>query len=119
MTRPVPDALPSDSPHMHMLPISTISVSHRSASHALRACSRALLASSKSGLAIDSGRRPRRGRVIWLLTAKVLVGEDVTMTYPEGHCINLALGTDVAAPEGEFGVTTPWMAVHPAAPSVA
>lgn len=29
------------------------------------------------------------------------------MTYPEGHCINAVLDTDVAAPQGEFGITTP------------
>lgn len=48
-------------------------------------------------------RQPRN----WLIAAKILCGEDVTMTYPEGHCINVVLDTDIAAPEGGFGITTP------------
>lgn len=43
----------------------------------------------------------------WIITAKALLGEEVTMTYPEGHCINVLLSTDVAVPEGEFGITVP------------
>ncbi len=42
----------------------------------------------------------------WLLAAKSL-GEDVTMTYPEGHCINVVLDTDIVAPQGELGIITP------------
>ena len=29
------------------------------------------------------------------------------MTYPEGNCIHVLLGTDIAVPEGEFGVNVP------------
>lgn len=29
------------------------------------------------------------------------------MTYPKGHCMNVVLDTDIAAPEGPFGITTP------------
>lgn len=43
----------------------------------------------------------------WLIAAKILRGEDVTMTYPEGQCIIVVLDTGVAAPEGAFGITTP------------
>jgi hypothetical protein len=43
----------------------------------------------------------------WQVAAQVLGGEDVTMPYPEGYCINVVLGTVVAVPEGEFGVTVP------------
>ena len=43
----------------------------------------------------------------WQVAAKVLSGADVTMTYPEGNCINVVLDADVAVPEGEFGVTVP------------
>jgi hypothetical protein len=55
----------------------------------------------------DLGAIPPGQAVSWLVAAKVLQGEDVTMTYPEGHCINVVLDTDVAAPEGEFGITVP------------
>ena len=43
----------------------------------------------------------------WQVAAKVLSGEDVIMTYPEGNCIHVLLGTDIAVPEGEFGVNVP------------
>jgi len=38
----------------------------------------------------------------WLITAKILRGEDVTMTY----CINVVLDTGIAVPEGELGIMT-------------
>ena len=43
----------------------------------------------------------------WFIAAKILRGEEVTMTYPKGRCIIVVLDTDIAAPEGEFGITTP------------
>lgn len=43
----------------------------------------------------------------WSIAAKILRGEEVPMAYPEGHCIIVVLDTGIAAPEGEFGITTP------------
>ena len=41
------------------------------------------------------------------IAARILRGEEVPMAYPEGHCIIVVLDTGIAAPEGEFGITTP------------
>jgi hypothetical protein len=43
----------------------------------------------------------------WFIAAKILRGEEVTMAYPEGHCIIVVLDTGIAPPGGEFGITTP------------
>lgn len=43
----------------------------------------------------------------WSIAAKILRGEEVRMTYPEGHCIIAELDTGIAPPEGEFGITKP------------
>lgn len=43
----------------------------------------------------------------WLIAARILRGEEVRMTYPEGHCIIAELDTGIAAPEDEFGFTVP------------
>lgn len=43
----------------------------------------------------------------WDFAAKLLRGEDVTRTYPEGHCLIVELGTDIAVPEEKLGITLP------------
>jgi hypothetical protein len=45
----------------------------------------------------------------WFIAAKILRGEEVPMAYPKGRCIIVVLDTGIAAPEGEFGITTPMM----------
>lgn len=46
----------------------------------------------------DLAAIPRGQALNWFIAAKVMRGEDVTMTYPEEQCINVVLDTDVAAP---------------------
>ncbi len=43
----------------------------------------------------------------WRLAAKLLHGEDVTATYPEGQCLIVELDTEISAAEGPIGVTVP------------
>jgi len=44
----------------------------------------------------------------WYIAAQILRGEEVTLTYPEGHCVYVTLDNGIAPPPaGEFGVTTP------------
>jgi len=43
----------------------------------------------------------------WHFAAKLLRGEDVTVTYPEGHCLVIELATDITASEGSLGVSVP------------
>jgi hypothetical protein len=44
----------------------------------------------------------------WRFAAKILSGEDATRTYPEGHCLVLALDAAITEPEGTFAVSVPW-----------
>ena len=48
------------------------------------------------------------GQVVsWHNAAKILCGEDVTITYPQGRCIVVVPETSITLPEGAFAVTTP------------
>lgn len=44
----------------------------------------------------------------WRSAAKILLGEDVTVTYPAGHCLIVELDADITAPEETFGIAVPW-----------
>jgi hypothetical protein len=55
----------------------------------------------------DFGKIPPGDIKRWNLTAKLLRGEDVTGTYPEGHCLLVELETEIVAPEGPLGIALP------------
>lgn len=47
----------------------------------------------------------------WHLAARLLQGEDITVTYPEGGCFIVKFDTDIETPEGTFGIAVP-LIVH-------
>jgi hypothetical protein len=49
----------------------------------------------------NPGRRRTSGGL------RLLRGEDITVTYPEGHCLIVELDTEIAAPEGPLGIAVP------------
>ena len=47
----------------------------------------------------------------WHFAAGLLRGEDIMVTYPEGHCLIVELDTEIAAPDGPLGIAVP-LIVH-------
>lgn len=59
----------------------------------------------------DFDRLPHGQIAKWHAAAKLLQGEDITVTYPEGHCLIVELDTEITTPEGPLGIVVP-LIVH-------
>jgi hypothetical protein len=57
----------------------------------------------------DFGALPPGQVKRWRFAEKILLGEDVTVTYPAGHCLIIELEADITAPGETFGISLPLM----------